>query len=408
MSFEIASSPHLHIMLIAGESSGDALGAELLGELKKTDAAIGVSGIGGPLMIAQGLDSIYPMDDIAVMGLAQIIPRLALLKRRVDQAVSHALRSMPDAVVLIDSSGFNHPIARRLKKKGFPNPIIKYVAPQVWASRPWRAKKMAHFIDHLLALFPFEPPYFEVAGLPTTFVGHPVTMRDIVPGSGARFRASQGIEPHAPVLCLLPGSRVNEIKYLLPLFHRTVTKIAQKIPELELIIPVVSHVSEAVRTEISSWGVKTTFVDSQNVNEKFAAFDASTVALAASGTVSLELAVARVPHVIGYKVGWLTAALIRPFIKVSHATLINIMATREIVPEFIQEWCEPQAMAEVVVNYFANEQARKKHLEDVAAIVDTLRVQGSSPSERAAKTILDLIAANPALHKANHGMEKQV
>ncbi len=398
MSSERDFSSPIHIMLVAGEPSGDALGGQLINALKDSGISVEISGVGGPLMMAQGLDSLYPINDIAVMGLAQVIPRLALLKRRVDQAVSHALSVRPDAVVLIDSPGFNHPIARRLKKRGFLNPVIKYVAPQVWASRPGRAQKIARFIDHLLVLLPFEPPYFEAASLPTTFVGHPVTERSVQPGAGAAFRAKHGIDPNAPVLCLLPGSRVSEIKFLLPLFHRTVSDLTQRIPGLELIVPVLPNVSEAVHKKISSWGVKTTFVDSQHESEKFAAFDASTVALAASGTVSLELALARVPCVIGYKMGWLTAELARPFILVTYATLINIMASQEIVPEFIQERCQPEAMANAVERFFSNERVRAQHLADVATIMETLRVQGLTPSRRAAKAILDIIASAQLVH----------
>ncbi len=391
MNTERDLSLPLHIMLIAGEPSGDALGGQLIKALKDSGAPMKFSGVGGPMMAAQGLASLYPIDDIAIMGLAQIIPRLAVLKRRVDQAVSHANTAAPGAVVLIDSPGFNHPIARRLKRRGFLNPVIKYVAPQVWASRPGRAHKIARFIDHLLVLLPFEPPFFDAASLPNTFVGHPVTERLMRPGAGAAFRAQRGIDARALVLCLCPGSRVSEVKFLLPVFHQTVNALKQNIPGLELIVPVLPNVSETVRTAISSWDIKTTFVKSQNEEEKFAAFDASTVALAASGTVSLELALSGVPHVIGYKMGWLTAELARPFITVSYATLINIIGKREIVPEFIQEHCSPQAMATAAELFFNDEQTRTRHLADVAAIVETLRVKGAPPSKRAAKAILEVV-----------------
>ena len=381
----------LHIMLIAGEPSGDALGSQLLKALKNTGGSFRFTGVGGPLMAAEGFNALYPMDEIAVMGLAQVAPRLRLLRRRVEQAVNHARTTMPDAVVLIDSPGFNHPVARRLKKRGFTKPIIKYVAPQVWASRPERAQKIARFIDHLLVLFPFEPAYFEAVSLPTTFVGHPLTERVVPPGVGATFRIRHGIEPGAPVLCLLPGSRVNEIRFLLPLFRRTVRKLRQRIPDLELIVPVLPHVSRRVRDELAGWGIGITFVDSQQESEKFSAFAASNVALAASGTVSLELAQARVPHVIGYKLGWLTAELARPFITVSFATLINIKGGGEIVPEFIQERCQPWAMAEAVERFMLDEEVCAAHLTQVASVMETLHVKGTPPSERAAQTVLDVI-----------------
>ncbi len=385
----------LNIMIVAGEPSGDALGAQLMAALARNGGSdLKITGIGGVAMAAQGLESLFPIDDIAVMGLAEVVPRLPVLLKRIGQTVDHVLATRPDALVLIDSPGFNHQIARRLKRRGFTGVIVKYVAPQVWASRPGRAARIARFIDHVLTLFPFEPPYFETAGLAATFVGHPVMERPVSGQSGTDFRRARNIPPQATVLCVLPGSRLNEVHYLLPVFGDVVRRLARRMEALHIVVPTLPNVARPVKNAVQAWPVPVHVVEGEN--PKFAAFRASTAALAASGTVSLELALAEVPAVIGYKVGWLTAALARRFLLVPYITLINILMDREVIPEFLQERCRADLLTEAVSRLLEDKEARRAQLAGVRTALDMLRVDGMAPSRRAAHVLMEIVRTHRA------------
>lgn len=383
-------SEPVSLVIVAGEPSGDRLGAQLVAALKRKSASpIQLSGIGGQNLSAQGLTSLFPIDDIAIMGISQIAVRLPKLLGFVAQVVEHVMQTNPDAVLLIDSPGFNHPIAKRLKKRGYSGTIIKYVAPQVWASRPWRARHIARYIDHLLTLFPFEPKYFEPHGLRAHFVGHPVTERPIQTGTGPDFRRRHNIPENARVLCVLPGSRSNEVRFLLPVFIEAAEILRTAMPDLHLLVPMTSNVAPVIRAEMDRCDAPVTFLEDEI--SKFQAFDAADVAVAASGTVSLELGLARTPMVIAYKIGPVTAFIFRRFLLLPYVTLINIILERFAIPELLQEACTPENVALELSALFSDEARREKQLQDIDLAIGQLMVSGQKPDEVAAQTVLDIL-----------------
>jgi lipid-A-disaccharide synthase len=298
----------INLMIVCGEPSGDALGAQLMAGIKQlAGERVRFTGVGGLAMGALGFRSLYPLDTTAVMGLREVVPAIPAILGRVKQAVVFAVQTKPDAVVVIDSPDFTHRVAQGIKKRDPSIRTVDYVAPQVWASRAYRARKMAHYFDLVLALFPFEVPFFEKYGLKAAFVGHPVIERAAKVGGGDALRARLGIAPDAPLLALLPGSRTSEIRFILPEFRTTVDILARKIPRLVTVLPTVPHVAAKVAAATVNWPTPLHIVEGEA--DKYAAFDAADVALAASGTVTAELALAHTPMVVGYKVGGLTFLL---------------------------------------------------------------------------------------------------
>jgi len=381
------------LVVVAGEPSGDRLGAQLIAALKrKSSLPLRLSGVGGQSLEAQGLRSLFPINDIAIMGISQIAVRLPKLLGFVRHVVDHVMEANPEAVLLIDSPGFNHPIAKRLKKRGYKGVIIKYVAPQVWASRPWRARHIARYIDHLLTLFPFEPKYFEHHGLRAHFVGHPVTERPIQTGNGPDFRRRHNIPETAPVLCVLPGSRSNEVRFLLPVFIEAIEILRVAMPDLHVLVPMTANVAPVIRAEMDRCNAPVTFLEDEIA--KFQAFDAANVAIAASGTVSLELGLARTPMVIAYKIGPITAFIFRRFLLLPYVTLINIILERFAIPELLQEACTPENVALEVGTLFSDETRRDKQLQDIDLAMEQLMVSGQKPDEVAAQTVLDILKSS--------------
>jgi lipid-A-disaccharide synthase len=378
------------LMLVCGEPSGDLLGAQLMAGLKLASGGdVEITGVGGPAMSAEGLKSLYSLDTTAVMGLREVVPRIPAILRRAREASDFALRTRPDAVVLIDSPDFTHRIAQRLKRTDPSIRTINYVAPQVWASRAYRARKMSRYFDLVLALLPFEAPFFERYGLHATFVGHPVIERATRMTGGAEFRARHGIAPDAKLLAVLPGSRTNEIRFLLPIFREAVATIAARVPGLQTVIATVPHVAERVREATRDWPAKLHLIEGDA--EKYAAFDAADAALAASGTVTTELALAGTPMVVGYKVGWLTYALALPLMNVRYMTLVNILLDREAVPEFLQARCTPQNLADAVTALLTDTSSALHERADLDQAVAMLGKGGEAPSLRAARVILEFV-----------------
>jgi lipid-A-disaccharide synthase len=383
----------LTIMLVCGEPSGDQLGAQLMAGLRALGGdALRLIGVGGPAMQAQGLQSLFPLDATAVMGLREVVPRIPAILARVRQASDYAIAERPDAVVCIDSPDFTHRIARRIKRLAPSIRTVNYVAPQVWASRQYRARKMSHYFDLVLALLPFEAVFFEEHGLHAKFVGHPVIERAALMTGGDALRSRLGIAKESPLLAVLPGSRTSEVRFLLPVFKEAVTRIAHEIPDLVCVLPTVAHVAARIHEDAKTWPVPVYLLAGDA--DKFAGFDAADVALAASGTVTTELALARTPMVVAYKVGWLTATLMRPFINVTYATLVNILLGREAVPEFIQERCKPEAIAAAVVNLLRDEAARERQVYDLQNATAALGLGDEAPSLRAAQVLLDFARGN--------------
>jgi len=386
------SARPLTLMLVCGEPSGDQLGAQLMDGLGViAGERIKIVGVGGAEMSARGLQSLFPLDDTAVMGLREVVPRIPAILRRVREASDFALAVKPDAVVLIDSPDFTHRIAQRLKRRDPTIVTINYVAPQVWASRQYRARKMARYFDLVLALLPFEVPFFERHGLRAVFVGHPVVERAALLHGGAELRARLGISPDAPVLAVLPGSRLSEVRPLMPRFRGAVRIVARTHPALVCILPAVAHVEREVRALAADWPVPLHIVT--GAADKFAAFDTANVALAASGTVTTELALSRTPMVVGYHLGWLTYGLMRPFIRVKYITLANVILDRLAVPELIQQDCTPENLAAALVPLIGDESVRARQRRDLDEAMQKLGAGAERPSFRAARAILDFLGA---------------
>ena len=328
------------------------------------------------------------------MGLREVVPKIPRILGRVRDACDYALATRPDAVVLIDSPDFTHRIARAVKRRDASIATINYVAPQVWASRAYRARAMARYFDLVLALLPFEPPFFESYNLSAVFVGHPVLERAARMTGGAGLRRRLGIAPDAPLLAVLPGSRSNEIRFILPVFREAVRLIAARVPGLVTVLPTVPHVATRVQAATTDWPAPLHVILDED--QKFAAFDAANAALAASGTVTTELALARVPFVSAYRVGWLTYALARPLFKLPHFTLVNLLLKRGAVPEFLQGAASPQSLADAVTPLLTVPEAAARQRNDLDEAMRLLGRGGEPPSLRAAQAILDFVRSRRA------------
>jgi len=385
-----AQSKTLNIMLVCGEPSGDALGAQLMAGLKQLAGdRVRFTGVGGLAMAREGLQSLYPLNDTAVMGLREVVPAIPAILRRVRQAVDFAIKTKPDVVVVIDSPDFTHRVARAIRKRDPSIRTVDYVAPQVWASRAYRAKAMAHYFDLVLALFPFEVAFFEKYGLRAVFVGHPVIERAAKVTGGEQLRARLGIAPDAPLLAVLPGSRTSEIRFILPEFYGAVSLLAGVVPGLVTVLPTVPHVAAKVREACADWPTPLHILEGEA--DKYAAFDAADVALAASGTVTAELALAHTPMVVGYKVGGLTYFLSKFLMTVTHITLINILLGREAVPEFLQAHATPENLALAVAKLFADAAAREAQVAAMKEFGHLLGEDDEAPSLRAARVLLEFV-----------------
>jgi lipid-A-disaccharide synthase len=380
------------IFLVAGEPSGDVLGARLMAALKeRSPVPPRFAGVGGERMTAEGLDSLFPMSELSIMGYLEVVPKIPRVLARVRETAAAARQMRPAAVITIDAPDFSFRVARRLAGAGIP--LIHYVAPQVWAHRPGRSAKIAEFLDHLLAILPFEPPYFEAVGLPCSFVGHAIVEEGAHEGDGAGFRARRGISPEAPLVCVLPGSRHGEVSRHLPIFGAALGLLSSRYPGLSAVVPTVAAVADEVTAACADWPVTTHVVVGRD--EKYDAIAASRVALAASGTVALELAIAGTPMVIAYKTNALTAWLARRMVRVPYACLVNLILDSPIVPEFIQDDCRADLLAEAIAVLCDDGDARAAQITGGRQAAESLGLGGTPPSDRAADTVLRVIAEGP-------------
>jgi len=384
----VAPDSPLHVYVIAGEPSGDVIGARLI-EALRADGDIEVSGIGGPEMEAAGLQSLFPYDELAIMGLTEVLPSVPRILRRMRKTARDIERKQPDVIVTIDSPGFVFGVIRRLKSRNCPR--VHYVAPTIWAWRAGRVKKFRKHFDHLLALFPFEPPLFEAAGLDCTFVGHPIAEGAVASGNGPAFRQRHGIGTDEQVLCLLPGSRRGEVSRLGPVISEVLGLLARSNPGARIVVPAAPNVRDAVGTLAVTWGDKVLVVD--GASERYDAFAASDLALAASGTVTLELAYAGVPTVVIYQVGKLTGEIARRMIRIEHVSIVNIVAGRLIFPEFLQSRCRPALITGAVSALLGDRDAARIIGADAQAIACDIAGGGDKPSARAARAIRAIVAA---------------
>jgi lipid-A-disaccharide synthase len=376
------------VFLIAGEASGDNLAARLMAALRRqTQGRVKFAGVGGDAMAREGLDPLFPMAELSLMGLAEVVPHLPRLWRRLRQTVAEIERLRPQAVVTVDSPDFSFRVARRIGALGIPR--VHYVAPTVWAWRPGRARRLAVTIDHLLALLPFEPRHFEGSGLPCSFVGHPVVESGADRGDATAFRSRHGLAPDATVISVLPGSRETEVRRLLPTFEGALRLLAESRPDLTVAVSTVEALRDQVAAAVEAWPMPCMVLT--DPAEKYDAFATSRAAVAKSGTVTLELALAGVPMVVCYRVSAVTAFLARRLVHVDHVALVNLLADRPFVPELLQEACTPRAIAEAMAPLLDDEATRAAQRAGLREVVGRLGGASPAPSERAAQVVLELI-----------------
>ena len=368
----------LKLYLIAGEPSGDRLGAALMAGLKALSPGVEFHGIGGPLMQAEGMVSLFPMEELSIMGLVEVLPKYRALKRRMAEAAADALACQPAALITIDSPDFCLRVAALVKQSRPDLRTIHYVAPSVWAWRPGRAAKMARHIDHVLALLPFEPPYMQAAGMTCAFVGHPVVSEPLASPEECAVMAGEG-----PLLLALPGSRKGEVSRLCPVFGATIARLKARHPTLRVVLPTVRGVEPLVRDLTRDWAVAPQIIT--DAAQKRAAFAMADVALAASGTVSLELAANDCPMVIAYDMNRLTLWLMRSAARVDTVTLVNLVSETRVVPEFIGARCQPDLIAPALEALLADPSGQT---EAMKMTMQRLGQGGDAPGLRAARSVL--------------------
>ncbi len=379
----------LNIFIVAGEESGDQLGFKLMRALRAASPDVTFAGVGGPAMTGEGLASLFPLSDIAVMGILPVIRRLPLLLKRIAQTADAIIAGQPDVLVIIDSPDFTHRVARRVRRALPGLPIVDYVSPTVWAWRPGRARKMRAYIDHLLALLPFEPQaHHDLGGPPCTYIGHPLIERI------ADFRVdAQHTSPlhdgKPPAVLLLPGSRRSEIARMLPVFGETLAKLTQQYGAVEALLPAVDHLADAIEEAVRDWPVHPRILRGEAA--KWAAFKRARVALAASGTVTLELALAGIPMVAGYRIGALEWEIARRVVIIPSVLLPNIILGEQAVPEFLQEACTSDALSAALLPLLRGGPERETQAKALVRLDGLMRLpEGETPSARAAAIILQL------------------
>ena len=371
------------ISLVAGEASGDMLGAALMRALRGAEPDVNFAGVGGRDMTAAGLVSLFPLEDIAVMGLTPVLARLPLLKRRLDETVRGVLADPPDCLVLIDAPDFTHRVARRVRAANPDIPIVDYVCPSVWAWRPGRARKMRAYVDRVLAILPFEPAALAKLGGPVCdYVGHPLVER-----LDEFSRAEEDAE-ESRSLVVLPGSREAEVRRMTPLYGEVVARLRRELPALEVVMPPTEALETQVKAETARWPVPPRLL---RQSEKLAAFRRARAALATSGVVTLELALARTPMAVAYKVS-APESLLRPLVKLENFALPNLILGRSAedraVPEFFQQEATPEALAAALAKLLRGGAEREAQLAAFAALRGKMLEAGSSPSRRAAEIVL--------------------
>jgi len=379
----------LKIMLVAAEASGDSLGAGLARALKaRLGDAVTFVGVGGAQMAAEGVESPFDISELSILGLIEGLRAYGRVKRRVAETAALAAREAPDAVVLIDSWGFTIRVARAIRAASPGTPLIKYVGPQVWASRPGRAKTLAAAVDHLLALYGFDAPWFEREGLATTVVGSSALHVDMSGADGAAFRVRRGIAPDAPLLLVLPGSRPSEVARMTPVYEAAVKRLKAEIPGLEVAVAAAGTVAADVTARVAAWPFRAHLIDEA---EKYDAMTAADAALATSGTVSTELALAGAPMVIAYRMDGLSWVLIKRIATTKYVTLLNVAADAPIAPEYLQDEATPEKLAAAAGRLLTDRDAAADQARRQTQALDLMGRGGPDPSELAADAVLKVI-----------------
>ncbi|WP_282168345.1 lipid-A-disaccharide synthase [Ruegeria atlantica] len=381
----------MRVFVVAGEPSGDRLGGALMEGLRALVPGVEFQGVGGPLMQAQGLDSLFPMSELSVMGLVEVLPKFFHLKRRISETAQAVLDNNPDVLITIDSPDFSLRVAKLVKAQSTIR-TVHYVAPSVWAWRPGRADKMAKVIDHVLALLPFEPPYMQRAGMECDFVGHPVVSEPVATEQDIQaFREAYGLG-QSPIVLALPGSRRGEVDRLAPVFGQALSLFLKQRPDTRVVVPAVAHMVDAVTEHVQDWPGSPVVVDPRDLPsdqaqaQKRAAFAAADLALAASGTVSLELAAQATPMVIAYNLNWLTTLIAKRMVNLDTATLVNLVSETRAVPECLLDDCEPNKVATALSDVATSPDAQRSAMD---VTMDRLGRGGEAPGLRAARAVLN-------------------
>jgi lipid-A-disaccharide synthase len=374
------------IFLIATEESGDRLGAGLMKVLRqRLGGAVKFEGVGGQSMAREGLASLFPIERLSIMGLAAVVKQFPMILRHIRETATAVTAASPDILVIIDSPDFTHRVARRVRARDPSIPIVDYVSPSVWAWRPGRARAMRAYVDHVLALLPFEPEeYRRLRGPPCSYVGHPLTEHTGVLRPDVDEQKRRDGQP--PVLLVLPGSRRSEINHHMAVLGETLGQLAAEGVPFELILPTMPHLLEAVRAGVKGWPAQPRVVVGEQ--EKRAAFRIARAALAKSGTVTLELALAGVPMITAYKVGGAEAWVLRRAINVKSVILANLVAGENVIPEFLQRDCTPEKLSQALRDVLSDSPLRRRQLEAFAKIEKTMSTGNQSPSVRAADIVL--------------------
>lgn len=375
-----------HIYIIAGEASGDFLGAQLIYALKLKNPEIRFTGVGGQLMKNAGLSSLFPMQELSIMGIIEVVPKIPLMIKRIHQTVLNIEESKPDILITIDAPDFSFRVQKKINKRNNINvKQVHYVAPTVWAWKPKRAKKIAKFLDAILCLFDFEPPYFEKEGIKAIAVGHPMIETGIVEAKPILIGQS-----NTKKIGIFFGSRQGEIKKLSSVLTQSIQKIISNNKDIELIIPTLPHIRQQI--EQITQGIEVPIHIFDSPKDKWAIFKACDCAIAVSGTVGLELAAADVPHVIAYKVNPITFQILSRVLKTKYAHLANIILQKEIVPEFIQDDCTVENISNAIIGLLKSNEKRQKQLAEFAKVQQKIgyNKKQQRPSDLAADFILSL------------------
>jgi len=383
----------MRLCLVAAEESGDVLGSAMMGALRQLQPDITFAGVGGRAMESEGIRSPFDTADLSIVGIGAAARKIPLVLRRIGETADAVIAAKPAALIIIDSPDFTHRVARRVRKAAPHIPIVNYAPPSVWAWRPWRARAMCGYVDEVLAILPFEPAAFaRLDGPHCSYVGHPLAERigELRPDAGEARRR----EADPPVVLVLPGSRGSEIRRLTGIFGAAIAMVAERAGPLDLVLPTLPHVAEQVSAATAAWPVRPRIV--VDANEKHAAFRSARAALAASGTVTLELALAQVPMVAAYRVpGW-EAALFRLMTTINTVILANLVLGENVVPEFLQSDCTPDRLAAGLVPLLTDTAERRRQRDAFARLDGIMALGGEPPSVRAARAVLELITRRGA------------
>jgi lipid-A-disaccharide synthase len=381
----------LSIYLAAAEESGDVLGAALIGALRALRPDTRFAGVGGQNMAREGVMSPFPIDDLSIIGLVAIPRKLPLILRHIRETADAVIAAKPDALVIIDSPDFTHRVARRVRKAAPHIPILNYAPPSVWAWRPGRARAMRAYVDEVLAILPFEPAAFaRLNGPPCTYVGHPLAERIAVLRPDEEEQRRRNADP--PVVLVLPGSRGSEIRRLTAIFGAAIGQAAAKAGPFDLVLPTLPHIAERVRAAVGGWPVQPRIVVDKA--EKDAAFRVARAALAASGTVTLELALAGVPMAAGYRLPVWEGWIFRAMALIDTVILANLVLGEKAVPEYLQGACNADAIAAGLLPLLADTPQRRQQVEAFARLDTIMDLNGTAPSVRAAQRILEIVGSS--------------